>query len=169
MVNYNDIKVVADGGASGKKQPLFIDLIIKITVCRAYANLNNKKILTSEKLLESTRSLINLIDKGRIRIVTEDREDAPVIPLEILKQKYLLHKGYLMMALNKDQDACRCFTHCMRIGAVYDVRVRRECAIQLRLLFKKYGQASDNLNLMLDSFKHRNKDIVFLVNVNQEH
>jgi len=61
--------------------------------------------------------------------VTEEREDAPVIPLEVLKQKYLLHKGYLMVALNKDQDACRCFTHCMRIGTVYDVRVRRECAL----------------------------------------
>ena len=61
--------------------------------------------------------------------MTEEREDAPVIPLEVLKQKYLLHKGYLMVALNKDQDACRCFTHCMRIGTVYDVRVRRECAL----------------------------------------
>jgi len=64
---------------------LFIDLIIKITVCRAYANLNNKKILTAEKILESTRSLINFIEKGKIKIMTENREEAPVIPLDILK------------------------------------------------------------------------------------
>jgi hypothetical protein len=64
---------------------LFIDLIIKITVCRAYANLNNKKILTAEKILESTRSLINFIEKGKIKIMTEYREEAPVIPLDILK------------------------------------------------------------------------------------
>ena len=69
----------------GKKQPLFIDLIIKITVCRAYANLNNKKILTAEKILESTRCLINFIEKGRIQIFTEGREEAPVVTLEILK------------------------------------------------------------------------------------
>ena len=114
MVLYSEIRVVADDGISGKKQPLFIDLIIKITICRAYANLKNKKILTSEKLLESARSLINLVEKGRIKVLTDGREDAPIAPIEILKQKYLLNKGYLMMALNKDQDACRCFTHCMR-------------------------------------------------------
>lgn len=109
---------------------MFIDLIIKITVCRAYANLNNKKILTAEKILESTRALINFVERGKIKIITEgNREEAPVLPLYILKQKYLLHKGYLMIALNKDQDACRCFTHCMRTGESYDVRVRRECVI----------------------------------------
>jgi hypothetical protein len=122
LERYNEIRVRAaedDGdigagfGRPGKRQPLFIDLIIKITVCRAYANLNNKKILTAEKILESTRALINFVEKGRIKIFVTGREEAPVTPLEILKQKYLLHKGYLMIALNKDQDACLCFTHAM--------------------------------------------------------
>ena len=52
---YNSIRVPIDPYISNKKQPLFIDLIIKITICCAYANLNNKKILTAEKVLESTR------------------------------------------------------------------------------------------------------------------
>jgi hypothetical protein len=98
-------------------------------VCRAYANLKNKKILTAEKILESTRCLINFIQNGAIKLSSENREEVPIIPIEILKQKYLLHKGYLLIALNKDQDACKCFTQCMRMGSVYDVRVRRECAI----------------------------------------
>lgn len=59
--------------------------MIKITVCRAYANLNNKKILTAEKILESARTLINFIESGKIKIILEGREDAPVIPIEILK------------------------------------------------------------------------------------
>jgi hypothetical protein len=47
------------------------------------------------------------VEKGRISIIgpyddVGKREEAPVISLEILKQKYLLHKGYLMIALNKD-------------------------------------------------------------------
>ena len=113
LERYSAIRVEVDSEGSGKKQPLFIDLMIKITVCRAYANLNNKKILTAEKILESARTLINFIESGKIKIILQGREDAPVIPIEILKQKYLLHKGLLMIALNKDQDACRCFTHSM--------------------------------------------------------
>ena len=66
LERYNEIRVEVEGGVPGKKQPLFIDMIIKITVCRAYANLNNKKILTAEKILESTRCLINFVEKGRI-------------------------------------------------------------------------------------------------------
>jgi hypothetical protein len=38
--------------------------------------------------------------------------------------------------------------------------------MQLQRLFIKYGQVSSNLNEIMDSFRHRNKDIVFLVNVN---
>ena len=136
MERYNEIRIESDDG-SGKKQPLFIDLIIKITVCRAYANLNNKKILTAEKILESTRSLINFIEKGRIQIMTEEREEAPVISIEILKQKYLLHKGYLMIALNKDQDACRCFTHCMVRTILYFKILTRELEMNMMYVLGK--------------------------------
>ena len=166
LERYNEIKVKV-GEPSPKKQQLFIDLIIKITVCRAFANLNNKKILTAEKILESTRWVLNSVEKGKIKMISEGREGAPMIPLEILKQKYLLHKGLLLVNLNKDQDAARCFTHCLRTGAVYDVRIRKECAEQLYQIMSKYGQESRSLGGMLDSFKHRNKDIVFLVNSNQ--
>jgi hypothetical protein len=48
---------------------------------------------------------------------------------------------------------------------VYDVRIRRECIKQLRTIFMKYGQSSLSLDSMLESFKHRNKDFVFLVNI----
>ena len=136
-------------------------------MCRAFANLNNKKILTAEKILESTRWVLNSVEKGKIKMISEGREGAPMIPLEILKQKYLLHKGLLLINLNKDQDAARCFTHCLRTGAISDVRIRKECAEQLYQIMMKYGQESRSLGGMLDSFKHRNKDIVFLVNSNQ--
>lgn len=79
-------------------------------ISRAYSNLKNRKILTAEKMIESARILINFIESGRITIVQEYREEVPIIPLDILKQKYLLHKGYLMIELNRDQDACRLFT-----------------------------------------------------------
>jgi hypothetical protein len=72
--------------------------------------LKNRKILTAEKMLTSAKSIISYIDNGRVIITKRQREEVPIIPLDILKQKYLLHKGYLMIALNKDQDACKHFT-----------------------------------------------------------
>jgi hypothetical protein len=45
-----------------ERQPLFIDIIIKVTIIRAYANLQNKKLLTSEKMLEFAQVMIDLID-----------------------------------------------------------------------------------------------------------
>jgi len=110
---YNSIRVPIDPQAPSKKQPLFMDLIIKLTICCAFANLNNKKILTAEKVLESTRCFINFIEKGKIVLNKEGREEAPLIPIAVLKQKYLLHKGLLLRNLNRDRDAARCFTHLM--------------------------------------------------------
>jgi hypothetical protein len=57
---YNSLKV------EGLKQPIFIDYIIKLTICRGYANNKNKKLLTAEKILESAKVLIGFITKGKI-------------------------------------------------------------------------------------------------------
>jgi hypothetical protein len=108
---------------------MFIDIIIKITIIRAYANLQNKKLLTAEKMLEFASVMIDLIENGEIEIIDDhvEREYAPVIPLPILKQKYLLNSGILFIALNQDKTACRLFTKCLRVGEVYDPRIRRDC------------------------------------------
>jgi hypothetical protein len=47
--------------------------------------LNNKKILTAEKVLESTRRLIGFIEEGKLNLTIEGREEAPIIPLVVLK------------------------------------------------------------------------------------
>jgi len=147
-----------------KKQPQFIDIVTKTIICRAYVNIKNKKLLTAEKILENAKKLIVKIQKGELEVSSENREGAAIIPLDILNQKYLLHKGYLSIALNKDQDACFLFTQCLRTGKEFDPRIRKECVIQLRQIFRKYGQGSESLERMMKSFEHRNKDIVFLVN-----
>ncbi len=81
---YNKIRVPISPEVP-YKQPLYIDLIIKITICCAYANLNNKKILTAEKVLESTRRLIGFIEEGKLNLTIDGREEAPIIPLVVLK------------------------------------------------------------------------------------
>jgi len=40
--------------------------------------------LTAEKLIYCAETIINLLVNGKLKIVHEDREEAPVIPLEIL-------------------------------------------------------------------------------------
>jgi len=64
--------------------------------------LRNRKILTAEKIIKQARKLINFIENGEIVMNQELREETTIIPLEILKQKYLLHRGYLLKELNRD-------------------------------------------------------------------
>ena len=42
------------------------------------------------------------LESGKIILSSENREEVPIIPIDILNQKYLLHKGFLMIAFNKD-------------------------------------------------------------------
>lgn len=71
-------------------------------------------VLTAEKLLECAKIMIDLLDKGELQIIEEDREEAPVVPLDILKQKFLLNKAILVYSLNQDRTACKLFTACLR-------------------------------------------------------
>ncbi len=111
--------------------------------------------------------MISFIEKDKLMIINEDREEAPVIPIEILKQKYLMHSGLLYVSLNQDKIAAKLFTLCLRSGEIYDPKIRRECAHQLRQIFQRHRQYSLSLEKMFSSFEHRNKDVVFLVNIEE--
>ncbi len=95
---YNEIEVPTEN--RHQTQPLFIDIIVKITILRSYANLQNKKLLTAEKLLECSKVMIEMLDKEKLKIIMDEREEAPVIPLDILKQKFLLNNAVLSYSLN---------------------------------------------------------------------
>lgn len=47
-----------------KKQPIFIDLIIKVMLCRVYANVMDRKLLTAEKILDNAEALIEHVISG---------------------------------------------------------------------------------------------------------
>lgn len=80
-------------------------------------------------MLEFAQVMIELIENGEIEVIEDltEREYAGVIPIEILKQKYLLNRGILFIALNQDNTACKLFTKCLRTGEIYDPRIRRDC------------------------------------------
>ena len=54
----------------------------------------------------------------------------------------------------------------MEGGDKVDPRIRKDCMTRLMDLMKKQGRIdiSSKLEELLTSFKHRNKDIVFMVN-----
>ena len=48
-----------------EKQPIFIDLIIKIILCRVYVNVRDRKLLTAEKILGNAEHLLRHVEIGR--------------------------------------------------------------------------------------------------------
>lgn len=89
MKKYNDLKIY------GSLVPLYLDLIIIITVRmnlltilqlkRAYANIQVRKVLTAEKIMEQTRRLLEFYDSLDLRDVEKMRGDLPTVPMFLLQ------------------------------------------------------------------------------------
>ena len=90
-----------------ENQPVYIDLIIKIMICRVYTNIKDKRVLTAEKIIGMAEKLIRLIENGQLQIITYPEMRAGSNPYShmMLKKKFLLHNGILQFALNKDDEA----------------------------------------------------------------
>jgi len=56
--NYESIVQSPTSGDCDISTPIFIDLIIKLLICRAYVNNVNKKPLTAHRLLEEAEALM---------------------------------------------------------------------------------------------------------------
>lgn len=95
-----------------------------------------------------------------------DRQEAPVIPLEILEQKYFMHKGLLMISFNRDQnrEAKDSFIKALNIKPYYDIRIKKFCVEQLQKLYASEGRRFETLDTLAQSFKHVSRDFIFLVN-----
>lgn len=70
-----------------------------------------------------------------------------------------------MFSLNKDLEAQDSFLTCIETGAVFDPRIRRECIKRLMVIQKKLNRMDmyNRLSVLVDDFKMKSKDIVFLV------
>lgn len=67
-------------------------------------------------------------DKDRDLGEVNFREGAFAIPIDILEQKLLLHKGLIMKSQGEDEQAKKYFVACINLGREYDPRIRQECA-----------------------------------------
>ena len=61
-------------------------------LCRAYTNVQDKKVLTAEKIIGMAENLINLIEDDQLEIVTfpEHRSNSNPYNLIMLKKKFFL-------------------------------------------------------------------------------
>ena len=89
----------------GRELFVFLDLIIKCTICRAFACNQVRSIITAQRFIEQTEAMLDILVKQYSGFFCEEnfylRQEAPVIPVDILHQKMLLHKGMLMINFGK--------------------------------------------------------------------
>ena len=90
------------------------------------------------------------------------REGAFTIPIDILRQKLLLHEGIIMVSQGEKKEAAVRFVHCINASRrQFCPRIRLECVNQLR---KILDQVDPKLEHLAESFRYRNRDFIFLVN-----
>lgn len=100
----------------GKFALVFIDLIVRLTICRSHVAQQQKKLLTAEKLLDCAQNMIQLALEDPSQFAIERCQDrdklrlnAPMIPLGILQQKLLYKQGEFYLILRKESEARACF------------------------------------------------------------
>ena len=69
-----------------------------------------------------------------------------------------------MLSFNNSVEARDYFINCLNVGPNFDVRIRKECVEQLQKLFREESIPSSRLDSLHQSFRHRNRDFIFLVN-----
>ena len=105
-----------------------------------------------------------MVDNNASREDLRVRQEAFVIPLDILQQKLYYKWGLLNIMLGKTQEAQDCFLKSVNIGSIYDARVRQICLQQLIALLIRQHKPVANLQTSLANFQHKNRDYIFLIN-----
>ena len=125
-------------------------------------------------MMKKTSSIENLrkaIPKSKSLLIMDDkneevhfREGAFMIPIDILEQKLLLHQGLVSLSQGEDAQAKVSFVKCINTGKVYCPRIRCECVNQLRYILAKDQIIDFKLEKLVESFRFRDRDFIFLVN-----
>lgn len=100
--------------------------MVKVMLHRVNVNLFDRKILTAEKILDNVEALMSYLEEGKVLHIITDPElrmHADVIPLSYLKKRFLMSKGQLYMALNKDIDAQDYFLDAISEPGLFEARL----------------------------------------------
>jgi hypothetical protein len=91
----------------------------------------------------------------------------PIIPIDILKQKFLLQKGYLHMAFNNHEKAAEMFQLCIKVTRQTDSRIRKDCFYQMQHILNLRNLRSADLEKQLINYESKRKDFIFLMSVEE--
>ena len=127
---------------------------------RADANLNNRKSMTALKLLNLAQQMVQKLRKKAdgSYLVGEDKEnkddivlrqEAIVIPLDVLEQKVYFKQGMLQKNLNNNEKAIPLFLQSINCGTLFDARVKKACIEQLLKMVNERSHLIPQLNLIL--------------------
>jgi hypothetical protein len=101
----------------GGREFIFLDHIIRLTICRAFVNHQNRKFVTAEKLLILAENMVKKVKTSNQRfcriLKTNDptsddikvRQEAPIIPIDILEQKLYFKWGLLKIMFGREELA----------------------------------------------------------------
>ena len=86
--------------SSGAWQPIFIDLIIRLIILRAFVVSQSNRPLSAHRILDRAEKMLKMVKNGKLEIKTdpEVRANAFLFPFDILTQKYLMHRGLIYVS-----------------------------------------------------------------------
>lgn len=160
----------------GGNEVIFLDHIIRLTICRAFINHQNRKFVTAEKLLILAENMVKKVKQSNQRFCkilvknnpTADdlkvRQEAPIIPIDILEQKLYFKWGLLKIMFGREELAKQMYLKSITTGQIYDARIRKICLEQLIALLQRQKQSINKMDKLLESFEHKNRDYIFLIN-----
>lgn len=146
--SYN--REASDDQTGVRNQPIFIDLIIRVMLKRAFANIMDKKVLTAEKILGNAEALIGQLELQRdLKIVGNEhlRQGSKPFSIALLKSKYHLMKGTLEATLNRYTDAQDAFLNCIEYSQGIYHRPRKESISRLITIMEKQ-QRMDQISIL---------------------
>ena len=151
----------------------FNDSGLQHTRTEDFINLKKKSSEMIDKFFQGLKKMATTIFHTKfLYILNEQEPEMPInfrecsfaIPVDILEQKLLLHKGLVMVSQGELNQAKQIFIICINLGKSYDPRIHKECATQLRKILQQENDVDYNLEKLIESFRYRDRDFILLVN-----
>lgn len=108
-----------------------------------------------------------MIDNYSVAVDLDLRNGVPLVPFEILKQKYLLYKAIHLIYLGRKEQALEKLLKSINTGTLFDAKVRKECLQQVVDLTKLNiaVHLKTSIQAELDKFRLFTREFIFLVDV----
>jgi len=128
----NSIELYSTLVHPSNKKYIYVDLIIKLMILRGYVNTQARKYITAEKIFRQTKKVLKFVQSDYSPQINFDlRIGVPVVPFDILKQKYLLYKAIHLVYLGRKEQAVEKLLKSLNTGTIFDAKVRKECLYQV--------------------------------------